>query len=375
MTGYNVKLVESSGIPLARQIQKNFSPAKCHWEECAACEGNDEKMGSRCRLSNVVYEGVCLDCLDDCDRGKRSERDIGRYIGESGRTLAERSGEHARGARAMDADNFIVKHWVLQHPVLDRKPKIKFKVLKTYKDPLSRMIAESVLIDKVSNLNSKSEWRNNKMCRLVVETKFLEKEKEKCRLREEEENSQMLKKIEDLKNRMSSAEDTNTEKVCQRTCQQNCQRTCQTTKKVNKTPVAKLVKMTKRNNRDPGDTSEEDTEPGSKKKRRITGNVGPEDRDENILRRQKGRVRDTLSSKRKKVVKINPVDCKSKTFLSSWLTRGRKKEALGEDGRPPEREIDNTDTEPAELNNFHCNFVVEKRIDIMKDHVKTDCPN
>ena len=70
----------------------------------------------------------------------------------------------------MDPDNFIIKHWALHHPDLDECPKMRFKVIKTFNDPLSRLISESVWIDKMSNMNSKSEWRCNKMSRLVVET-------------------------------------------------------------------------------------------------------------------------------------------------------------------------------------------------------------
>ena len=264
ITGYNVKLVESSGVQLARLLQKNFSTKKCHWEDCAACADNDEKMGSRCRLSNVVYEGVCLDCVDECENGKRTEKEVGRYVGESGRTLAERSSEHAHGTKSIDADNFIVKHWVLQHSELDRRPKIKFKVLKAYKDPLSRMIAESVLIDKVSNLNSKSEWRNNKMCRLVVETKSWEREKEKSRLKEEEENTDMLRKLDELKKRVTREEDT--------------EKTCQAAKRSDSVPLASMVKMKKRNSRDPGDDGKIQIETRAKK-RKTSGIGKPKRRD------------------------------------------------------------------------------------------------
>ena len=146
-----------------------------------------------------MYEGVCLDCKEEVQHGLRDELNIGKYVGESSRTLAERSLEHCRGAGSLDPDSFIVKHWVLQHANLERAPRIQFKVVRTFKDPLSRLIAESVYIEKVSNLNSKSEWRNNKMSRLVVEVpSWLKKTRSEKDLSNDDE-SLVSRKIEELK--------------------------------------------------------------------------------------------------------------------------------------------------------------------------------
>ena len=100
------------------------------------------------------------------------------YVGESSRTLAERAIEHVRGARALDRDNFITKHWVIQHPSLERPPRVKFKPIKTYKDALSRLVSKAVWIDFKANLNSKGEWRSNKVTRLKVEKSTREMKKE-----------------------------------------------------------------------------------------------------------------------------------------------------------------------------------------------------
>ena len=170
ITGYNLKLVEQSGIQLARLFSRAFTPKRCHWSDCPTCGEHDGKGSSKCKSSNLVYEGVCLECMFQVENGLRKKDTVGRYIGESSRTLSERSREHCRGAKAMDPDNFIIKHWALQHSDLDECPKMRFKVIKTFNDPLSRLISESVWIDKMSNMNSKSEWRCNKMSRLVVET-------------------------------------------------------------------------------------------------------------------------------------------------------------------------------------------------------------
>ena len=35
ITGYNIKLLEQSGVQLAKLVQKSYSSTKCHWNECA----------------------------------------------------------------------------------------------------------------------------------------------------------------------------------------------------------------------------------------------------------------------------------------------------------------------------------------------------
>ena len=78
---------------------------------------------------------------------------------------------------------------MLEHSDLERAPRVRFRVLKTFKDPLSRLVAESVYIDKDSNLN----WRNNKMSRLVVEVPaWLQKKNEGSKEKIQEDN--LLKK-------------------------------------------------------------------------------------------------------------------------------------------------------------------------------------
>jgi len=83
-----------------------------------------------------------------------------------------------KGVRALDRDNFITKHWVIQHPCLEKPPRIRFKPIKTYKDALSRLVSEAVWIDSKANLNSKGEWRSNKVTRVRVEKSSWEKNKE-----------------------------------------------------------------------------------------------------------------------------------------------------------------------------------------------------
>ena len=84
----------------------------------------------------------------------------GKYIGESSRSLYERSKEHQKDREDREDDSHQVKHWVLDHPEMASPQKFKFTILASFQDPLTRQIAESVRIEKGGEniFNSKSEY-------------------------------------------------------------------------------------------------------------------------------------------------------------------------------------------------------------------------
>ena len=122
-----------------------------------------------------------------------------KYIGETSRTLAERSVEHVSAASKLDADNFIVKHWVSQHRDSIKPPRIRFAVKKSFQDPMTRLVTEAVLIDKESNLNSKAEWGHNKLKRLIVDKPTWMYE-----AAEVKEDKDLLKKVDALREMLES---------------------------------------------------------------------------------------------------------------------------------------------------------------------------
>ena len=95
LTGYNVKIVECSGIQLVRLFPRTSKQTRCHWDDCAVCLVNEEGS-SKCRTRNLVYEGICLECEEEVKVGARDKDKAGIYIGESSRSLAERALEHVR---------------------------------------------------------------------------------------------------------------------------------------------------------------------------------------------------------------------------------------------------------------------------------------
>ena len=122
VTGYNVKLVEKAGTPLARLFQRVYVPQYCHGEDCHPCLFSSDKEASKCRMSNIVYEATCLLCIEQLEKGSKEKKDVSKYIGESSRTLAEISREQVSGAGNLEYENFIVKHWISCHNDSSRAP-------------------------------------------------------------------------------------------------------------------------------------------------------------------------------------------------------------------------------------------------------------
>ena len=102
----------------------------------------------------------------------------GRYIGESYRSLYERSIEHFNMLKNLDLSSFMYKHWAISHKTLANPPEFRFRVVKKHKDPLSRLIHEAVRIMSSASMNSKTEWGGFKIARLSVEPAEWEKRKQ-----------------------------------------------------------------------------------------------------------------------------------------------------------------------------------------------------
>ena len=58
-------------------------------------------------------------------------------------------GEHQKDKEDRTEDSHQVKHWLLEHPEMEEPPKFNFNIVSTFKDPLTRQLAESVRIFKV----------------------------------------------------------------------------------------------------------------------------------------------------------------------------------------------------------------------------------
>ena len=92
------------------------------------------------------------------------------YEGESSRNGKIRGGEHIGGFKNKKVTNALYKHKLMDHP--NEEVKFEMEVLKSYKDPLSRLANEGVRINEHKPgelLNSKSEFHQPAIVRLQIE--------------------------------------------------------------------------------------------------------------------------------------------------------------------------------------------------------------
>ena len=134
VTGYHAKLIEKSGRSLAKLLSPSMSPPRCHRSDCQPCQNPDLKGNSLCNTKNVVYESVCEIC-DNTVKNGSVKIHLGRYVGQSYRTLFERAEEHVKACKRYDLSYFMFKHWATQHHDLVEPPKLSLGWLEPIKIP------------------------------------------------------------------------------------------------------------------------------------------------------------------------------------------------------------------------------------------------
>ena len=138
-----------------------------------------------------MYESRCGTCEDKniangevkvkSRKGRRGtdfeEQNI--YVGETSRSLYERTKEHIKDGRDKAEDSHIAKHWEKEHPG-ENMPHFRFKIIRSFRDSLSRQVAESIRIDLRGEqvLNSKTVYSRNRLPRLGIEKTEWEREAE-----------------------------------------------------------------------------------------------------------------------------------------------------------------------------------------------------
>ena len=175
--GFKVKVVERTGRSLGSQFPLGslWDGAKCGRKDCVTCEQEGEEL-PQCTRTNLVYENICVGCNPGALRKGELEQirsDVPTvYIGETSRSIYERSKEHYEGAKRGSTKNHMVKHRMMEHTG-EQEPKFNMKVRGYYKTALARQVAEAVLIRRRGGegaiLNSKGEFNRSYIPRLQVE--------------------------------------------------------------------------------------------------------------------------------------------------------------------------------------------------------------
>ena len=176
MSGYRVRIAEAAGTPLSILLPSTnpWGPSDCERLDCVTCKQEDENR-INCRQRNILYESECTLCAGQKVKQKDGNYSLGDgkgiYVGESSRSIYERAKEHEMDKVKGSEDSHQIKHWLSSHEELLTPPSFKFKIVRTFQDPLTRQLSEAVRIDLRGDgiLNSKAEYSRCRVPRLVVD--------------------------------------------------------------------------------------------------------------------------------------------------------------------------------------------------------------
>ena len=121
--GFTVKIVELSGLSLQSQFPLTtlWDEAACGREgECVTCYQGAEMLPN-CTKQSILYENVCHRCVPGAREDKKmKEEDLIKeqpvlYVGETSRSLMERSKEHWASYRGRNKDSHMLRHQDLVH--------------------------------------------------------------------------------------------------------------------------------------------------------------------------------------------------------------------------------------------------------------------
>ena len=174
VTGMRVALQERAGKAnktLARS--EPLKRQKCDREDCfifTTGKGNCEK-------NCVGYEVKCETCHMD---GRKTV-----YEGETGKNGYTRGAEHQDSLRLKDEENALWKHCMVEHGGV--RAKFSMKVCGRFHSCLVRQVDEAVRIDSSKAdclMNSKTEFHQAPLVRVVPTTGLLDEQEDRVQLRE-----------------------------------------------------------------------------------------------------------------------------------------------------------------------------------------------
>ena len=110
LTGYRVRMVETGGSRLCHMLPNTnpWAGAPCGRPGCYMCEEQGEEKILDCKRRNILYESSCTGCRKTGDTGKGDRLTEGAvYVGETARSLFERTAEHWRDGQTGVEDSHI----------------------------------------------------------------------------------------------------------------------------------------------------------------------------------------------------------------------------------------------------------------------------
>ena len=115
-----------------------WSGQRCGRGECRPClQGGD--IVENCKRRNILYEYECVPC-NFGEGGPKTPKNLedirdtpSIYVGESARSLYERSLEHWADAEAEKDSSHMVEHQDIAHRGEEGGPQFKFKIVRSFK--------------------------------------------------------------------------------------------------------------------------------------------------------------------------------------------------------------------------------------------------
>ena len=183
LLGFRIKVTERSGMSLRNNFPNTnpWAGAHCSRMDCITCNQNAE-LAINCTKRSLVYENICLLCNPEADKKQELvlvNKDVPSvYVGETARSIQERSKEHWDGYKSKDKDNHIYKHWILHHQG-EGEPRFVMRVVQFHRSALSRQVGEAIRISRRGVvLNSRGEFNRCKISRLSLEQVIKEQDNE-----------------------------------------------------------------------------------------------------------------------------------------------------------------------------------------------------
>ena len=143
-------------------------------EDCVTCEQGGEEI-QPCNKASLVYENICMSCNPEArKKGEFKDHNTNQpsiYIGETSRSMHERSLEHWGAFRGSKEESHIFKHQQNHHQ--GAPPKFFMKVVSFHGSALERQVKIAVRIRRRGGegdiLNFKAEFNRCRIPRLVLE--------------------------------------------------------------------------------------------------------------------------------------------------------------------------------------------------------------
>ena len=151
VVGFKVKVVERCGSTLGSRFSQNslWQGNKCGRSDCITCEQGAEVIPD-CTVPSIIYENFSAKCnpgagaKNDIKEASREPPSV--YVGETSRSIKERSKEHWSGYVKEDKDNHMFKHFKLHHEGDLLPPKFIMRVVTNPRTALQRQVGEAVRI-------------------------------------------------------------------------------------------------------------------------------------------------------------------------------------------------------------------------------------